>query len=65
MDCFSFGESTAQLLRDINPGFRIAKVLPLDAQSREDTLFASTVGLNRGVGYQEFEDIAEAQEWLK
>lgn len=60
VDCFSFGKSLPLL----SPGLRIAHVLPIDAKSKEDVRFTSTVEANRGVICREFEDIVEAMKWI-
>jgi hypothetical protein len=60
VDCFSFGESLAKTV----PCARIAHVAPLDAKSRKDVAFTSTVETNRGIICAHFENVDEAKRWL-
>lgn len=60
IDCFSFGESLAQIAISLS----IAHVLPKDAKSKADVRFTSTVEANRGITSREFETIDEARKWL-
>ena len=60
LSCYSFGESVAQAC----PGARIAHVLPVDAESRGDVEFVSTVETNRGTLTGEFASVEEARNWL-
>lgn len=59
-DCFAFGKSLAQ----VSPRLRFAHVMPVDAKSKQDVRFTSTVVVNRGAASQEFETVAEAVKWL-
>jgi hypothetical protein len=57
---FDFGQSFAKE----RPQVRIANVLPEDEKSRNDVIFTSTVGANRGLLSKEFATVEEAKKWL-
>ncbi|HUI92077.1 MAG TPA: hypothetical protein VLX68_07510 [Chitinivibrionales bacterium] len=59
LTCFDFGQSFAHVL----PHLRIAHVLPEDEKSRNDVVFTSTVGANRGLISKEFMTVEEAKQW--
>jgi hypothetical protein len=62
MSCYDFGESMAGTVLPV--GIQIALVLPADAFSVEDVLFAVDVAMNRGRAIVTFTAEGEARDWL-
>jgi len=59
-DYFGFGTS----FPETSPPIRLAHVLPADARSRRDVVFAATVEANRGRLAAVFDTVEEARDWL-